>query len=92
MTFTEVTNVWASEAKSPEEAIMLQHKADLLIKLRHIIHENGWSQKVAANELGITQNRVSYINTGNVRKFSTDRLIELLAKSGYQISISIAAA
>ena len=83
--YTEVSNVWESQAKSPEEAIALQMRAQLMISLRQIIHDNGWSQKEAAAKLGITQNRVSYIINGRVSKFATDKLAVLLGKVGYSV-------
>ena len=90
--YTEVSNVWESQAKSPEEALALQARADLMISLRQIIVENGWNQKEAAEQLGITQNRVSYIVNGQVSKFTTDKLIGLLSKVGYNVVISVNAA
>jgi predicted XRE-type DNA-binding protein len=90
--YTEVKNVWESQAKSPEEALALQARADLMINLREIIHQNDWSQKEAAQHLGVTQNRISYINTGRVSKFTTDKLIGLLSKAGYKVSLSVKAA
>ena len=90
--YTEVSNVWESQAKSPEEALALQARADLMISLRQIIVENGWNQKEAAKQLGITQNRVSYIVNGQVSKFTTDKLIGLLNKVGYTVVMSVNAA
>ncbi|MEE8059674.1 MAG: XRE family transcriptional regulator [Pseudomonadales bacterium] len=90
--YTEVSNVWASQAKTPEEAVALQARADLLISLREIIYNNGWSPKEAAQHLGLTQNRVSYIATGQVSKFSTDKLLGLLSKVGYQVDMAVRAA
>ena len=90
--YTEVTNVWASQAKTPEEAIALQLRADLMIDLRQIILKNGWNQKEAAKQLGLTPNRVSYIVNGQVSKFTTDKLIGLLSKVGYAVDVTVRAA
>jgi predicted XRE-type DNA-binding protein len=90
--YTEVSNVWESQSSSPEEALALKTRADLMINLREIIHENGWNQKEAAIRLGITQNRVSYISTGQVSKFTTDKLIGLLSKTGYKVTLTVKAA
>jgi len=90
--YTEVSNVWESQTNSPEEALALQARADLMINLREIIHKNGWNQKEAAIHLGITQNRVSYISTGQVSKFTTDKLIGLLSKTGYKVTLTVKAA
>ena len=90
--YTEAKNVWASSAKSPEEAVAMQTRAKLMINLRQIIVNNGWNQVEASKRLGITQNRVSYIFNGQVSKLSTDKLIGLLSKAGYKVDIAIEAA
>ena len=90
--YIRTSNVWESGAETPEAAIGLKIRADLMIKLREIIHANGWSQKEAGEQLGLTQNRVSYIINGQVSKFTTERLIELLSKIGYTVTVGVQAA
>lgn len=87
--FTEVTNVWEKEGRSQEEALALQIKAQLMLELRQIIHANGWNQAEAAKRLGITQPRVSYLVTGQVSKFTTDKLLGYVAKLGYDFALTV---
>ena len=87
--YTEVSNVWESKAKTPEEAKSLQLRAQMMIVLRQIICDRGWSQKEAAISLGISQPRVSYIINGQVSKFAVDKLLGLLMKAGYNFDISL---
>lgn len=87
--YTRVSNVWESNAKDSNEAKSLEHKAQLMIVLRELIHNNGWNQTKAAEVLGITQPRVSYLINGNVSKFSLDKLYEYLTLCGYDFKISL---
>jgi len=87
--FTEVTNVWESDRLSPEEALTLQIKAQVMIELRQIIFSNGWNQAEAAKRLGITQPRVSYLVNGQVSKFTTDKLLGYISKLGYDFSLNV---
>ena len=48
-------NVFADLGFSPEEAALLQMRADLMNELRQVIEAHGWTQVAAARELGISQ-------------------------------------
>lgn len=85
--FTEVTNVWESSAKTPEEATRLQLRAQMMLVIRQIIHEKGWDSKEASEHLEISQPRVSYLLNGQVTKFSMEKLLELLYKIGFRFSL-----
>jgi predicted XRE-type DNA-binding protein len=85
--YTRVSNVWESNAKTPEEAKSLERKAQIMITLREIIHNKGWNQAETANQLAISQPRVSYLTNGQVSKFSMDKLFELLDKAGYDFQL-----
>lgn len=87
--YTRASNVWESNAKSPAEAKALELKAQLMIILRELIHRNGWNQTQAAKVLGISQPRVSYLQQGQISKFSMDKLYEFLSLCGYDFSADI---
>jgi predicted XRE-type DNA-binding protein len=87
--YTRVSNVWESSAKSSAEAKSLELKAQLMIVLRELIHNNGWNQAKASEVLGITQPRVSYLINGQVSKFSMDKLYEFLTLCGYNFELSL---
>jgi len=71
------------------EAENLRIRADLLIDLRHLIREKGWTQTQAAEFFQETQPRISCIMTGDVTRFSIDKLINLLAKAGLQVQVAV---
>jgi predicted XRE-type DNA-binding protein len=48
----------------PEEAAVLALRADLMGRLRLLIDERGWNQVQAAEQLGISQSRVSDLVRG----------------------------
>jgi predicted XRE-type DNA-binding protein len=71
------------------EAENLRIRADLLIDLRHVIREKGWTQIQAAEFFQETQPRISCIMNGDVTRFSIDKLINLLAKAGLQVQVAV---
>lgn len=87
--FTKVSNVWESSAKTPQEAMLLELKAQLMIVIRELIAQKGWNQVEAAKQLDITQPRVSNLINGQVSKFSLDKLYELLVLCGYNFDLAL---
>ena len=71
------------------EAEVLQWRADLMECLRLWINENQLTQKVVAEQLGITQARVSDLVCGHWKKFSLDMLVMLAVKAGMRVRIAI---
>jgi len=81
-------NIFDVVTKSSEEASELQTRADLMIVLRDIIDEHGWTQAQAAKHLGLTQPRVSDLKNGKIRKFSIDLLMTCLFRLGFRFQPS----
>jgi predicted XRE-type DNA-binding protein len=69
----------------PEEAEHLRIRSDLLIELQKTIGERRLKQAEAARLLGVTQPRVSDLMRGRIDLFSTDGLIDLLARLGTRV-------
>ena len=63
-------------------------RAELMLKLRDIIQENGWTQREAARILGVGQPRVAEIMSFNTKYFSVDLLLKYLSKLGMQVEFS----
>jgi predicted XRE-type DNA-binding protein len=76
---------------SPEEAAILQMRADLMAKLRKIIKNRRLTQVRAAKLLGISQSRVSDLVRGKWEKFSLEMLITLATRAGIRVTIKTAA-
>jgi predicted XRE-type DNA-binding protein len=69
----------------PEVASKSVLKADMTIMIRDIIEQQAWTQKEAAEKLGVSsQTRVSDIVNGKIEKFTLDALFSMLDKLGFR--------
>jgi predicted XRE-type DNA-binding protein len=84
-------NVFADLGFPPDEVAVLTLRAELMATLRKLIEANGWTQAQAAEELGVTQSRVSDLVRGKHDKFSLDMLVTLAARAGRTVKLKIAA-
>jgi predicted XRE-type DNA-binding protein len=80
-------NVFRDLGFSPEEAQHLLIRADLLIQLQKTIASRGLTQVKAAKILRVTQPRVSDLLRGRIDLFSTDSLIDMLARLGVEVRL-----
>lgn len=78
-------NVFRDLGFSAEEAAHLLIRADLLIQLQKAIASRGLTQAKAAKLLRVTQPRVSDLLRGRIDLFSTDSLIDMLARLGKHV-------
>ena len=85
-------NVFVDLGFSKEEAAVLAMRAELMVRLRSVIDERGWTQKEAAKRLGIGQSRVSDLVRGKWDKFSLDMLVTLAARAGQKPGLVLKAA
>lgn len=83
---------FATPGIPPEEAAVLDMRADLMAKLRSVIAEHGWTQQQASARLGISQSRVSDLVRGKCDKFRLDMLIKLAARIGQRMYLVLEAA
>ena len=66
-------------------------KVDLSIMLSKLITAEGWTQIKAAEELGVTQSRISELANSKVDKFSLDAMFDMLDKLGFSAEWSMKA-
>lgn len=74
---------------SKEESEHLLVRADLLIQVQKTITSRRLTQAQAARVLRVTQPRVSDLLRGRIDLFSTDTLIDMLARLGVSIRLVI---
>jgi predicted XRE-type DNA-binding protein len=74
-------NVFIDLGYSPDEAAILQMRADLMADLRKFIKAKKLTQAKAAEILGVSQSRVSDLTRGKWEKFSLEMLIILATKA-----------
>jgi predicted XRE-type DNA-binding protein len=84
-------NVFIDLGYSPDEAAILQMRADLMADLRKFIKAKKLTQAAAAKIFGVSQSRVSDLITGKWEKFSLEMLITLVTKAGMNVRLKIAA-
>lgn len=84
-------NVFTDLGFSPDEAAILQMRADLMSDLRKFIKTKKLTQAKAAEILGVSQSRVSDLTRGKWERFSLEMLITLATRAGMQVSLKIAA-
>ncbi len=85
-------NVFTDLGFSPEEASLLQMRANLMNELRQVIDARGWTQLAAARELGVSQSRVSDLVRGKWQQFSLDMLVTLAVRAGLRVNVELVAA
>jgi predicted XRE-type DNA-binding protein len=78
-------NVFRDLGFSADEAEHLLVRADLLIQLQKVLASRGLTQAKAAKILRVTQPRVSDMLRKRIDLFSTDSLIDMLARLGVQM-------
>jgi len=82
-------NVFRDLGFGPEEAEHLLVRADLMIQLQKLITSRRLKQREAAKALRVTQPRISDLLRGRIDLFSTDALIDMLARLGAHVRFSV---
>ena len=83
-------SVFDAIAESPEEALNMRLRSSLIREIRSKVAGAGWTQTETAQQLGITQPRVSDLLRGKLSKFSLDALVKILARLGSDIELRVA--
>lgn len=80
-------NVFRDIGFAPGEAEHLLVRADLLIKIQKLIETKKLTQGELARTLRIARPRVSELLQGRIDLFSTDALIDILARLGVRVRL-----
>ena len=94
MTIEHITPVGANvfEELGLPDAENLKLRAQLMMEVRRYVEESGLTQVTVAKAMKTTQPRLNEIMKGRIDKCTIDRLVQMLAEVGRQVSISIKAA
>ena len=84
-------NLFVDLGYSPDEAAILQMRADLMAEVRKFIKAKKLTQAKAAGILGSSQSRVSDLTRGKWEKFSLEMLITLATRAGMRVTLKTAA-
>lgn len=80
-------NVFRDVGFSREEAEHLLIRSDLMIAVQKALERRRLRQAEVAKILGVTQPRVSDLLRGRIDLFSTDALIDMLARLGIRVRL-----
>jgi len=80
-------NVFRDIGFSAGEAEHLLVRADLMIKVQKLVESKHLTQAELAKTPRITQPRVSDLRRGRIDLFSTDALIDILARLGVRVRL-----
>ena len=75
-------SVWDAIEDTPEEALNMRLRSELMIQITRRVKEWGVTQKEAAQRLGITQPRLNDLLKGRINKFGLDALVNLTGPAG----------
>lgn len=81
-------NVFADLGFRREEAENLKVRSDLMSEAQRLI--DGKTQVRAAEMLGVSQPRISELRRGHIERFTIDALVNMLARAGVRVRISLA--
>ncbi len=84
-------NIFIDLGFPPDEAAVLQMRADLMTDIRKFIKSKNLTQVNAAEMFGVSQSRISDLVRGKWEKFSLEMLITLATRAGMHVSVNIAA-
>jgi len=82
-------NIFEILTSDPVSLNMWNLKSKLILAIHKTVNDNGWNQSEAADYLGISQPRVSNMLKGKLDKFSTDALLEIMFKLGYNLDMTV---
>jgi predicted XRE-type DNA-binding protein len=82
-------NVFRDIGFSSAEAETLRIRAELMICLSQFIESQKLTQAAAARLFRVTQPRISNLVRGRIELFSIDTLVEMLARSGIRVRVTV---
>jgi predicted XRE-type DNA-binding protein len=82
-------NVFRDLGFPAEQAESLRLRADLMVQIRRVVESRKLTQAAAAKLLGVTQPRISDLVRGKIDLFSIDTLIDMLARAGIRVGLTI---
>jgi len=82
-------NVFQDIGFPPHEAQNLLIRAELMMKVETFVDKCKLTQKEAAKLLGLTQPRLNDLLKGKIDKFSLDALVNMLARAGMKVKLTV---
>lgn len=83
------SSIWDAIEDTPEEALNMRLRSQLMMRVSRRIRAWEISQKEAAKRLGLTQPRLNDLLKGKIDKFSLDALVNLTTSADMHVELSI---
>ena len=84
-------SVFDAIADTPQEAVNLRLRAEVMQRIAQRIERKGCTQSDAAERCGITQPRMNDLLRGRLSRFSLDALVNIAAALGLRVELRAAA-
>lgn len=85
-------DVWDALVDDPAEREVCKIKSSLMAAIAGHIKEHGMTQKEAAKVMGVSQPRLSDAVRAKGDKFTIDMLVDMLARLGLHVEVTLKAA
>lgn len=82
-------SIWDAIEDTPEEALNMRLRSEIMASIAKRVKEWSVTQKEAAHRLGITQPRLNDLLSGRIQKFSLDALVNLTGPANYHVELSL---
>ena len=82
-------SVWDAIEDTPEEALNMCLRSDLMIQITRRVKAWDVTQKEAAQRLGITQPRLNELLNGRINKFCLDALVNLAGSAHFHVELTL---
>jgi len=88
MTNRRFESVWDAIEDTPEEAVNMTLRSELMLALKKHIKTSGITQTEAAKLFGVTQPRISDLLRGKINLFGLDALVNMATRAGLHIELA----
>lgn len=82
------SSIWDALEDTPEEALNMRLRSQLMMKVSERVRAWDVSQKEAAKRLGVTQPRLNDLLKGKINKFSLDALVNLTTSADMHVELA----
>lgn len=89
MTIEYYDSVWDAIEDTPEEALNMRLRSEIMRELTNTVRDWSTTQVKAAERLGITQPRLNDLLSGRIHKFSLDALVKLTGPAGLHVNMGL---
>jgi predicted XRE-type DNA-binding protein len=89
MSDNRFASVWEALEDTPQDAENLRLRAALMRALKEHLTQTGLTQAQAAEQLGVTQPRISDLLRGKINLFSLDTLVNMAASAGLHVDLQL---